>query len=275
MRIAALSLLSLLGLGCTSLESGFQEALRRELPAAPAAPAQALSEADLALLPAPVQRYVRRTGAVGRPVPRSFRLEFKADMFQKPGGAAMPSTSVQYNVLQKPSRTFFMRSLMFGLPVQVLHAYAGEEAIMKVRVASLATVVDLAGDDLSRGETVTVLNDLCFYAPGALADPRLAWTAVDGRTVDVTFRNGRHTVRARLHFDEAGDLVDFSSDDRPALVDGKLLPYRWRTPVRGWREVGGVRVPTHGEAVYRYPEGDFTYGVFDVTGFELDPPAPW
>ena len=69
---------------------------------------------------------------------------------------------------------------MFGLPVRVLHRYADEEAAMVVRVASLANVVDLAGEELAIGETVTVLNDMCFFAPGSLA--ACPWLEADSVT---------------------------------------------------------------------------------------------
>ena len=63
---------------------------------------------------------------------------------------------------------------MFGLPVRALHVYRAEAATFQVRVASLVNMVDQSGEGISRAETVTVLNDLCFFAPGALVDPRLA-----------------------------------------------------------------------------------------------------
>ncbi len=244
------------------LDPVYRARLRAAFAARPPAPAPVLAEADLAGLPAPVRRFVARAGALGRPRPRSVRITFRAEMFRRPGGAAMPSRSEQVNFLPDPARLFLMTSRMMGLPVKVLHAYEAEAATMRVRVASLLDVVRLEGEALSRGETVTVLNDLCLFAPGGLVDPRLAWAPLDDRRAGVTFVNGRHRVTATLHFDAAGDLCDFTSDDRPALVEGRLLPYRWSTPIEGWREIEGRRVPVRGRAVYRYPQGDFTYGVF-------------
>lgn len=42
-----------------------------------------------------------------------------------------------------------------------------------MRVASAVTMVGLRGRDISAAETVTVLNDMCLMAPGALLDQRL------------------------------------------------------------------------------------------------------
>ena len=267
-------LLSTFGAGCTSLESQFDAKVRTAFGAPPTAPSAPLAEPDLARLPAPVQRYVRRSGAVGRARVQNVRFEFEARMFRKPGADAMPATSIQYNFFANPTRLFFMKARMFGLPVGVFHAYAREAATMRVRVASLVDMVDLAGEELAIGETVTVLNDMCFFAPGALVDPALGWEQLDGRTVRVTFQNGRRRVAAVLHFNERDELVNFVSDDRAALLDdGTLHRYRWSTPVEDYREFDGRRVPTRGTAIYAYPEGDFVYGTFVLKSIAWDVPT--
>lgn len=275
MRIALVSLLSVLLAGCTSLQALYEEQLRGHFAAQPLAPAATLTEADLAPLPAPVQRFIRRSGAVGKPRLQNVRIEFDAQMWRKPGDAPMAAVSVQHNFFARPARLFFMKARMFRLPVQVLHAYAGEQANMRVRVASLVDMVDLDGDELSFGETVTLLNDMCVFAPGALIDPRLAWEPLDDRSVKVTFVNGKHRVTATLHFNERDELVNFTSYDRAALLDdGTLRRYRWSTPLDGYREIAGRWIPTRGSTVYAYPDGDFTYGIFVLKAIAFDVAGP-
>jgi hypothetical protein len=253
-----------------SLESSYRAQLRRAFESQPLRPVPPLVEADLAHLPPPVQRYVRRSGFLGRPRVQNFRVAFSADMYRKPGGAPMRSSSIQHNFTGEPTRLFFMRSRMFGLPVQVLHAYAEGKDTFQVRVARLFTMVDQAGEVLSRGETVTLLNDLAVFAPGELVDPRLAWVAVDDRTARVVFTTGPHQVGATLIFDERDELSDFWSDDRPAFMDGQYLHQRWSTPLTDYRDFGGVRLARRGRAVYAAPGGDFTYGTFVLQAVAYD-----
>ena len=202
-----------------SFDARWAAAVAAELAAEPLGAAPVLAEADLAPLPAPVRRYVLASGAVGRPVPRNMRLEFDAVMLRKPGDPGMPATSTQLNWFRRPTRLFLMKARMFGLPVRALHLYRDEQATFQVRAAGLVTMVDQSGDAISRAETVTVLNDMCVFAPGALVDPRLAWEPVDDRTAAVTFTNGRHRVAATLLFNERDELADFWSDDRPESGD--------------------------------------------------------
>jgi hypothetical protein len=177
-----------------------------------------VTEESIAHLPAPVQRYLRMSGSIGKPRVANVHLTFDMEMFQKPGQAGMPGPAEQYDRFDPPKRLFFMQTRMYGLPVAVLHDYEGTKASMRVRLASLFNVVDLSGrEDLARTETVTLLNDLCFSAPSWLTDDRLTWRAIDDRGAEVAFTNGPHTIRATLVFNAANELVDFVSEDRGAL----------------------------------------------------------
>jgi len=272
--IVASTLLALAG--CHSLPDRFEARAREELARQPLAPARLVTEADAAHLPAPVRRYLARTGAFGKPQVQRFRATMEAKMFRKPGADPFTGPVVQYSFLGEFTRLFFMRSRMFGLPVHVFHDYGLGKARMQVRVASLVDVNDVSGPEMNLGETVTVLNDVCILAPSLLVDPRFTWEAVDDRSARVHLENRGNRVSALLLFDEAGDLANFVSDDRAALQDdGSLKRYRWSTPVSEWRDQvaglsGGRRLPGRGEAIYHYPEGPFTYGVFQIRSIEYD-----
>jgi hypothetical protein len=260
--------------GLASLDRRHAEAVAAEFAAQPLVPATPLAEDDLAALPPPVARYVRASGAVGRPRPRNMRVEFDALMWPKPGARPLVATSVQYSFFDRPARLFLMKARMFGLPVRALHLYRREQATFQVRVASLVDMVNLQGDEISSSETVTVLNDLCIMAPGALVDPRLTWQAVDDRTSIVTFTNGPRVVRATLVFNERDEMVDFWSDDRPDSSAGTFVPMRWNTPIDTYRQVDGMRLGTHGGAVYARPDGPFTYGEFTLRSIALNVAGP-
>jgi Family of unknown function (DUF6544) len=50
-----------------------------------------------------------------------------------------------------------------------------------------------------------------------------------------------------------------------ASPDGKTFTRaRFSTPVRDYRDFGTVRLAAHGEARWLLPDGEFTYGAFDL-----------
>ena len=102
-----------------------------------------------------------------------------------------------------------MDAELFGVPVEVLHIFAAGSAAMRVRALSLFTMVDAAGPEMDRGETVTLFNDLCVLAPAALIDAPVTWQALDDHRVRGIYTNGANTVTAELIFNDDHELVDF------------------------------------------------------------------
>lgn len=252
----------------------YDQIVAAEFAAQPLAETSPVTTADLAHLPDPVRRYLARSGAVGRPQPQNMRVVLDASMYRKPGQAPMRARSVQYSFFGRPTRIFLMEARMFGLPVRALHVYRREQATFTVRVASTVNMVDLSGPEISAAETVTVLNDLCLMAPGALLDPRLTWTEVNRQSASVTFANGPHRVEATLTFNDDGELIDFWSDDRPDSSSGRFVPMRWSTPISEYRDIEGMHLLHRGAAVYDRPDGPFMYGDFTLKSIEYDVAGP-
>jgi hypothetical protein len=230
---------------------------------------------ELEPLPPILQAWLRRVGVVGQPHVRAFRARFHGRIRNGLDAPWMSFTCEQHNFVDPSARLFFIDASMRGIPFDGLHSFTGSEARMQIRVASLFDVVDGRGPEMNRGETVTIFNDLCVLAPAALLDVPVRWTEGDARSVRGTFTRGAESVSALLTFDPQGDLVDFVSEDRFLSADGKTfrrLP--WSTPMRGHRAFGPLRLPAHGDATWKTPEGDFVYGEFDLDEIVDFPATP-
>lgn len=219
-----------------------------------------LTNEDIAHLPQPVQKYIRYTGAIGKEKLQNVRVVFRGDFKLKPDADFVEFRSVQYNFIEPPKRLFLIESSLYGLPVTGLHSYIGATAVMQIKYAGLLQVVDARGPEMNRSETVTLFNDLCYLAPAALIDRNIEWETVDSTTVRATFTNQGNTISAMLYFNELGELVNFSSDDRAESMDGKTYTnYRWSTPLSDYREYNGRKRASYGEAVWHKPDGEYVY----------------
>jgi len=231
-----------------------------------------LLDADIAALPPAVQRYIRLSGAVGQPRVQNFRARFHGRIRGGPTARWIVFTGSQYNFYDAPSRLFYMDGTMFGIPVKVFHRFIGPSATMRVKLAALFPMVNASGPMMDKAETVTLFNDLCIFAPGALISPNITWHEIDANTVKATFTNLAHTVRAVLSFNDAGELVDFIADGRGAMsADGKsFLEMRWSTPLREYRDFGAHRMASHGDGVWHAPTGNYSYLEFDLDAVEFN-----
>lgn len=269
--VLSAALVAALGQAPWSFRARYDREAAAGLARAPARTAP-VTEADLARLPAAVQRYLRFAGAVGKPRPWSYRLRFRGGFRTSPGSGWMPVEVDQQSFADPPARLFLVEASKLGVPVTAYHRYLGPEAVFQVKVASLVTVVDARGPEMTRGETVTLFNDMCLLAPGTLAGAPVRWEEQGPRAVRATFENAGHAVSAVLAFDDAGALADFVSDDRSQTDDGKTYRrVRWSTPVGAWREIGGRRLPVEAVAVWHPPEGEFAYARFEILEAEYRP----
>jgi hypothetical protein len=222
---------------------------------------QLLTAADISVLPLLVQRYVRNSGAINKPRLHNMKIVFEGQMREK-GKGWFSFTTEQYNFFERPVRLFFMKARMFGITVPGYHAYQNATASMQVKLFGLVPVVDKKTGELNKAETVTLFNDLCLFAPGALIDANIQWQPVDDSSVKAIFTNGEITIEATLYFNAAGQLVNFVSDDRYNI--NAKNQYRFSTPVNEYKIIDGYSLPTYGEAIWHYPEGKFTYGKFHL-----------
>ena len=226
---------------------------------------------ELVGLPVPLRNYLVRVGVVGRPRVSNFRAHFTAEFRRNPNAAWMDAEAEQVESFPEVSRLFLIRSSVWGVPFDGYHRFVGDSATMQVRVLSLFDVVNASGKTMTAGETVTLLNDMCLLAPASLLDANIRWRQTDETSVHATWTHQGNTVTAELVFDASGDLVNFVSNDRYLSEDGKTYTkYPWATPIRGYRDAGGRRVPAHADVVWRLPSGNFTYGRFDVQSIEYN-----
>ncbi|HLL25451.1 MAG TPA: DUF6544 family protein, partial [Kofleriaceae bacterium] len=228
-------------------------------------PPALVTDADLETLPAPVERYLRYVGVVGKPRIVNLKAQFRGSISATRDAPARAFTAEQVSFFDTSMRLFFIESSRSGLPFDALHAFVGPDATMRVKIASLVPVVDARGSEMNESETVTMFNDMCVLAPATLIDPAIRWETVSDSSVKATFTRNGVTIRAVLTFGANGELVNFTSSDRFQTSDGKTYHrFAWSTPVKNYRDYRGYRLASYGDATWHEPTGDFTYGHFEL-----------
>jgi hypothetical protein len=261
--------LAILDLRSSSFRSIYEHDVERAL--APTPRMASVTEADLASLPPQVQTHLRRAGVVGKPRVHDFHARSRGIMRFEPDAKWIDIQADQHNVVGDSKRLFFIRSAIWGVPFEGLHVYDDGKASMRIRIASVVDVADVRGPEMNQGETVTLFNDLCAFAPAGLIDADVEWVEVDAHTVSATFANDGNIISAQLVFDEAGDLADFVSVDRFKSMDGKDYENPpWSTPLSGYKDFGGVRLASQVDAIWHQEEGDFVYARFELESIEYN-----
>jgi hypothetical protein len=219
---------------------------------------------DIRHLPEPVRKYLIYVGVIGQE--RVWSLKVIAD-----GAIKMNRNSdwTKVNVEQHNffgdhlRRLFYIKLKSFGIPVYGLHSYTDKNASMLIKIAGLITVADVKGQEMRISDTITLLNDMCLFAPAALIDNRIQWELIDDTTVKALFKTDYCTVSAVLYFNEKGELINFTSEDRYYLEDdGSCRKVKWSTPISDYKERNGLMLASYGEALWNFPESDYCYFKF-------------
>jgi len=224
-----------------------------------------LTKEDISHLPELVQKYLHYTGCIGKPKVNNFRIDFSGKIRSHEAKEWMELTSEQYNFIPEPTRFFFLDATKKQLPLAGFHSFKNGTAYMDIRLLSMFKVQYMEGKEMNISETVTFFNDFCCLAPAALIDDRIQWLETEGNKVKASFTFNGVTVSAWLYFNEKGELVNFVSEDRyAASEDGTSTRLKWSTPLRDYKMINGYKLASYAEAIYTYPDGDFTYATFTV-----------
>lgn len=225
-----------------------------------------LTEKDIAHLPDPVQKYLRYSGALGKPQVQNFHAVISGKFKLQENSRRLNIHAEQYNFYDQPSRFFYISSRLFGIPIAGLHMYSGSAATFQIKLASLIPVVNAYGEIMTKGETVTLFNDMCALAPATLIAKSIQWETIDPLTVRATFTNQGYTISALLYFNQAGELMNFVSDDRYQQVKGNTFAnFRWSTPMRDYQEFNGHKLFSNGEVIWHMPDHEFVYAQFHLS----------
>ncbi len=225
-----------------------------------------ITMSDLEHLPLPVKSYLQYAGVVGKQKVKGVKTRLTGEMRSR-SGDWFRFHSEQHNFFDSPTRLFFMKARVSGLPAYGYHYYEDQSASMQIKLLSLFPVSDVSNEKLYKAETVTIFNDMCIMAPATLISDNISWKAISDTSAEATFTNRDIRISATLYFNSDGQLTNFVSDDRYEISDMKK--YRFSTPVSKYKKMNGYNLPTYGEAIWHFPEGPFTYGKFNITVQEV------
>ncbi|MBA3624068.1 MAG: hypothetical protein H0W48_06395 [Methylibium sp.] len=240
-----------------------------------AAQPRAVDFAELASLPAPVQRYFRAALTDGQAFVEAARVEHTGSFNISETEQWKAFSSSQWIVTTRPGFVWNGRiAYAPGVPVRVHDAYLAGEGILHAALLGLVSLVDLRGaSDLARGELMRYLAEAPLLPTALLPSEGLRWTAVDNRSADATLCDGGLDVTLRFHFNEQGLVDTVSATARGRSVGGTVVATAWQGRWWSYERRNGMLVPTEGEVAWLLPDGPKAYwrGHLKQIGYDFGP----
>lgn len=230
--------------------SGIQETTSSEV----------FTEEETGRLPAPVRKYFRYCGFIGKPKMSYMKVAFKNVGFLQ--GKNSPSLVIdytQYNFTRKPDRVALIESSKLGIPFDGYDSYVDGTGGMKGVVGKLVTIFDQKGEEMDKAAMVTYLAE-CLLIPSAALQDFIAWEEIDELHAKATITNRGISASGEFTFNEKGELVSFTTYDRAMYnIDGSIEHLKWSAVLGDYIDKNGYLLPTTLQGVWHYDDGDMIY----------------
>jgi hypothetical protein len=248
--------------GRTAFDRLVQSEVKNLLAGAYAGEAKFVTEAMLDGFPEPVQRYLRYTGVIGKPLVRTVQLRQSGKMLLASGQPWIPLQAQQWYSARTPGFVWYATLHIGPIPiVRALDMYRTGVGQMLIKVASLITVADARGKEVDEGEMVRYLSEMMWF-PSAFLEDNVSFEAVDARSARVTLTDRGRVATGTLFFDADGRLTEFVARRHT----GRNVE-TWSVPIAAYGEFEGLKLPVRGKAVWKLADGDQEY--IEVTITEL------
>jgi hypothetical protein len=227
-----------------------------------------VDEADLAHLPAPVQRWLRASGVVGTAIPAVVRVTQRGEFRLGAGKPWLPFRATEYYTTNPPGFLWDASMQMYPL-VQITgrDRYRQGTGDIEMRIASLIPVAGKSGGNLNSGALLRYLNETMWF-PAALLLPNVTWEDIDDTHARATLTDAGRAVSAVFQFDRQDRLANMTAD-RWNDAEQAVLP--WSTPINGWRTFAGITIASTGTGVWNTGPDAYEYIRLHLTSVEYDP----
>jgi L-rhamnose mutarotase len=218
------------------------------------------TEEDIADLPLPVQKYFRACGYLGAPKMSYMRAIFQdVDFILDKDKPAIKIDYTQYDFVPEPNRIAYIDSSMYGIPFEGLDAYVAGAGSMKGVLAKLFTLFDQTGEAMDKASLVTCLSE-CLIIPNMALQDYIVWEEIDALHAKATISYYGITAEGIFTFNENGEMLSFTTDDREAVAaDGTSEKVKWTAVCSEYVETNGIKKPTVLKAIWHYDDGDLVY----------------
>ena len=230
-------------------------------------PARTYDPAQLADLPAPVQRYFRHVLKPGQPYLRTIRLrhdgEFKTDLKKD----WMPITGEEYFRADKPGYIWVGTTTWFTARDE----YVAGKGSLTVRLLGTLPIQHGSGPAFDQGELLRWLAETAWFPMSLLPGGCVVWSPVDDHSATLTLTDHGLTVSCLMNFNENDELVrceaQRQSDDTHFQT--------WVCRLSDYHERHGMLVPTQAEAAYLIDGEEKPYARFILRDIEFDQPVAY
>jgi hypothetical protein len=215
------------------------------------------TEANIARLPAPVKKYFRYCGFVGKPqMSYAILNHHDVDFVLNRDDPMLKIEYTQYNFVKHPDRLAYIDSSMYGIPFEGLDAYVDGTGFMKGVLAKHITLFNQTGRAMNESSLVTYLSE-CLIVPSVALQDYVVWEEIDSLHARAVMTWQGITVDGIFTFSTQGEMLSFETDCR--TNDETNEKVRWTIMCNDYKDENGIKTPHFMQAIWNFDDSDLVY----------------
>lgn len=225
-----------------------------------------ITESDIVeTLPAPVKKWLLRSGIIGKEYVENLRLQQLFTMkFNVRDKKWSTGKAEQFFTIPEPSFDWSIRIRMNNiLPLSGRDIFRDGIGSMKIKLLSLFPVVNVSNDPKTNESTLQRYLSEIMWFPSAALSSWLIWEPIDDRSARALMMWKGTTGSGVFYFSDEGDIERFETKRFKESSDTERIG--WRAEVLETREMEGVRIPVKASVTWELEEGDWTWAKIEIT----------
>jgi hypothetical protein len=224
----------------------------------------------LSSLPPVVQKWLIRSGVIGKEKMKTVRLKQKGEMRTKPEGKWMDFEAKQYFTVNEPA--FVWTADVHMMPLVTLKGrdkFEQGRGAMFIKLLALVKVADAKNTEKVNSATmIRYLSETSWFPAAALSN-YIKWETIDSLSAKATMTFNGMSVSGIFRFTNSGDMVGFTADRYYGTDDSAALE-KWVVETEDWKDFAGIRIPYKSKVTWKLKAGDFNWAKMELTDLEFN-----
>ncbi|HSQ47504.1 MAG TPA: DUF6544 family protein [Lutibacter sp.] len=222
-------------------------------------PSKIITLQEISALHAPVQKWIKTTGIIGKPEIKLGWVKQKALIKLKPNQKDFyAAEALQYSTIENPAFIWTVAlDLMNILNIKGRDKFFEGKGKMLIKINSLIPIVNERGKKLDESSMQRYLGEMVWFPSLALSS-YITWEEIDEFSAKATMNYLETSGSGTFYFDKNGDFIKFIAmrynGNEP---DSKHYP--WVLTVDDYATFEGIKVPSKMEATWKLDKGDWTW----------------
>lgn len=229
-----------------------------------------INEKDILELPIAIQKWLKRSGVIGKSKIYSADISQDIELKLNPGQTKwFKAKAFQKIIYNEPAFIWYIKfNLNPFIEITGRDKLIDGHSEMKIKLNSIINIVNERGEKLDESTYQRFLGEI-VWNPTFVLSPYLNWSQINDSIAEAKFTLNGKSVTGTFYFNKDGDFVKFETY-RYKENTPDALKYPWIIEAFNYNSFDGIRIPTAFKATWKLKEGNWNWLILKIKNVEFN-----